>query len=69
MSRRGSGRKGAFFTEIVFKTIPEADAVIFLMDIQQPLKRSEADFLRNRILGTRIVKTMFVLNDVDSVSI
>jgi tRNA U34 5-carboxymethylaminomethyl modifying GTPase MnmE/TrmE len=55
-------------SEIVYQMIPEADAVIFLMDIQQPLKRSEVDFLRNRILGTSIVKTMFVLNHVDRVS-
>ena len=55
-------------SEIVYQMIPEADAVIFLMDIQQPLKRSEVDFLRNRILGTSIVKTLFVLNHIDRVS-
>ena len=48
--------------------IPEADAVIFLMDIQPPLKRSEVDFLRDRILGTSVVKTVFVLNHIDRVS-
>jgi GTPase SAR1 family protein len=55
-------------SEIVYGMIPEADVVVFLMDVQQPLKRSEVDFLRNRILGTSIVKTIFVLNHTDRVS-
>jgi GTPase SAR1 family protein len=55
-------------SEIVYQMIPEADAVIFLMDIQQPLKRSEVDFLRDRILGMSIIKTIFVLNHIDRVS-
>jgi ribosome biogenesis GTPase A len=55
-------------SEIVFGIIPEADAVVFLMDVQQALKRSEVDFLRDRVLGTSIVKTIFVLNHTDRVT-
>lgn len=55
-------------SEIVYGILPEADVVVFLMDIQQPLKRSEVDFLRFRILGTSMVKTIFVLNHIDRVS-
>lgn len=55
-------------SEIVYGTLPEADIILFLMDIQQPLKRSEVDFLRSRILGTSLVKTIFALNHIDRVS-
>jgi tRNA U34 5-carboxymethylaminomethyl modifying GTPase MnmE/TrmE len=55
-------------SEIVYEMLPEADAIIFLMDIQQPMKRSEVDFLRTRILRTSVVKTVFVLNHIDRVS-
>ena len=55
-------------SEIVYEMLPEADAIIFLMDIQQPMKRSEVDFLRARILRTSVVKTVFVLNHIDRVS-
>ena len=55
-------------SEIVYQMIPEADVVIFLMDVQQPLKRSEVDFLRDRILGSSMVRTIFVLNHIDRIS-
>lgn len=55
-------------SEIVYQLIPEADALLFVMDVQQPLKRSEVDFLRKRILTTSMVKTIFVLNHVDRVA-
>jgi small GTP-binding protein len=55
-------------SEIVYEMLPEADAIIFVMDIQQPMKRSEVDFLRARILRTSVVKTIFVLNHIDRVS-
>jgi len=54
-------------SEIVYEMVPGADVVIFLMDIQQPLKRSEVNFLRDRILGASVVKTVFVLNHIDRV--
>jgi len=55
-------------SEIVYGMIPEADALLFVLDIQQPLKKSEVDFLRDRILASSMVKTSFVLNHVDRVT-
>ncbi len=54
--------------EIVYETIPQAHALIFVMDIQQPLKRSEVEFLRERVLGSSLVKTWYVLNHTDRVA-
>ena len=53
---------------IVYEILPQADVIIFLMDIQQPMKRSEVDFLKNRVLRSSAVKTLFVLNHLDRVS-
>lgn len=55
-------------SEIVYQMIPEADALLFLMDVQQVLKRSEVSFLRDRVLASSMVKTIFVLNHTDRVS-
>ncbi len=54
--------------EIVYETIPQAHALVFVMDIQQPLKRSEVEFLRERVLGSSLVKTWYVLNHTDRVA-
>jgi predicted GTPase len=55
-------------SELVYQMIPEADAILFLMDVQQPLKKSEVDFLRDRVLGSTMVKTVFVLNHIDRIA-
>jgi len=55
-------------SEIVYQMIPEADALLFLMDVQQALKKSEVTFLRDRILASSMAKTIFVLNHIDRVS-
>lgn len=55
-------------SELVYRMIPDAEVIIFLMDIQQPMKRSEAEFLRNRVLGETLVRTIFVLNHSDRVT-
>lgn len=55
-------------SEIVYQMIPEADALLFLMDVQQALKKSEVIFLRDRVLASSMVKTIFVLNHIDRVS-
>lgn len=54
--------------EIVYEMIPQAHVLIFVMDIQQPLKRSEVDFLRERVLGSSLIKTLYVLNHTDRVA-
>jgi predicted GTPase len=54
--------------EIVYETIPQAHALVFVMDIQQVLKRSEVNFLRERVLGSSLVKTWYVLNHTDRVA-
>jgi small GTP-binding protein len=55
-------------SEIVYQMIPEADALLFLMDVEQALKKSEVIFLRDRVLASSMVKTIFVLNHIDRVS-
>jgi predicted GTPase len=54
--------------EIVYEAIPQAHALIFVMDIEQPLKRSEVEFLRERVLGSSLAKTLYVLNFTDRVA-
>jgi small GTP-binding protein len=51
--------------EIVYEMIPKADALLFVLNVVMALKRSEIEFLRKRVLGTSLVKTMFVLNHID----
>jgi len=52
-------------SEVVYGMLPRADIVLFVMDAQQALKRSEIDFLRNRVLGSSLAKTIYVLNHCD----
>lgn len=54
--------------EIVYDSMLRADAVLMVMDAQQPMKRSEIDFLRKRVLGNSLTRTTYVLNHIDRLS-
>lgn len=54
--------------DIVYGFIPKSDAVVFVMDVQQAPKKSEIDFLRERLLGSSLSRIVFVMNHVDRVT-
>jgi small GTP-binding protein len=54
--------------EITYSYIPRADAVIFLLDSTQVLKRSERIFIMQRILRRSRDKLVFVLGKADLLS-
>jgi small GTP-binding protein len=51
--------------EITYSYIPRADAVVFLLDSTQPLKRSERTFIQQRLLRRSRDKLIFVLGKAD----
>jgi small GTP-binding protein len=51
--------------EITYSYIPRADAVIFLLDATQVLKRSERAFIQQRLLRRSRDKLIFVLGKAD----
>jgi GTPase Era involved in 16S rRNA processing len=51
--------------EITYSYIPRADAVVFLLDSTQPLKRSERSFIEQRLLRRSRDKLIFVLGKAD----
>lgn len=55
--------------EITYGFIPESDAVIFVLDCEQLLSKSEADFLSFRLLSNDINKLIFVANKSDQLSL
>ena len=54
--------------EITYSYIPRADAVIFLLDSTQPLKRSERTFIQQRLMRRSKDKLIFVLGKADLLS-
>jgi small GTP-binding protein len=54
--------------EITYSYIPRADAVIFLLDSTQVLKRSERTFIQQRLLRRSREKLIFVLGKADLLS-
>lgn len=53
--------------EITYSFIPQADAAIFLLSAEQPVTRSEVEFIRERILKNDIDKIFFVVNFKDRI--
>lgn len=53
--------------EITFRYLREADAVILLLDAQQPLSQSERIFLKEKVLGNDINRIVYVINKIDEV--
>lgn len=53
--------------EITYDFIPKSDAVIFLLDAEQVLSKSEFDFFQNKVLSNDINKIIFVINKTDNI--
>lgn len=54
-------------SEVTFNFVPKANAVIFLLDAMSPLKKTEKDFIEERLLPFGINNIVFVANRYDSV--
>lgn len=53
--------------EVTYRFIPKANAVLFLLDANSPLKKTEKDFIDERLLPLGIDNIIFVLNKYDQV--
>lgn len=53
--------------EVTYRFIPKANAVLFLLDANSPLKKTEKEFLEEKLLPMGLDKIIFVLNKYDSV--
>ena len=53
--------------EITRQFIPKANTVIFLLDANSPLKKTEKDFIENNLLPLGITDILFLLNKYDEV--
>ncbi|MFM9960445.1 MAG: dynamin family protein [Planctomycetaceae bacterium] len=51
--------------EITFRYLREADAVVVMLDAQQPVSESERIFLNDKVMGQDINRMLFVLNRID----
>lgn len=53
--------------DITYEFLPKANAVLFLLDANAPLKKTEKDFIEERLLPQGIHPIMFLLNKYDAV--
>ncbi|MGL6107304.1 dynamin family protein [Romboutsia sp.] len=53
--------------DVTYNIIPRADAVIFLLDSTNAVRRTEKEFLENNILKEGINKVLFVANFIDEI--
>lgn len=53
--------------EVTYRFIPKANAVLFLLDANSPLKKTEKDFIDEKLLPLGIDNIIFVLNKYDQV--
>jgi ribosome biogenesis GTPase A len=51
--------------ELTYGILPDADAVVLVLDATQPLRRTEIDFLRHRLPRSARERTVAVLNKAD----
>lgn len=54
-------------TEITYSFIPKANTVIFLLDANSPLKKTEKDFIEDNLIPLGITDILFLLNKYDEV--
>ena len=53
--------------EITYRFLPKANAIIFLLDANSPLKKSEKDFIDKHLLPMGIERIIFLANKYDEV--
>ena len=54
-------------SEVTYHFIPKANAVLFLLDAMSPLKKTEKDFIEERLLPFGVNNIIFVANRYDGV--
>lgn len=54
-------------SEVTYGFIPKANAVIFLLDSRSPLKRTEKEFIEEKLLKLGVNNIMFIANNYDAV--
>lgn len=53
--------------DVTYNFIPKANAVLFLLDANSPLKKSEIDFIEEKLLAQCIDNIIFLVNKYDNV--
>jgi GTP-binding protein EngB required for normal cell division len=53
--------------DVTYSFVPRADAVVFLLDVRSPVRRSEVDFLQSCITTSGIERVIFVANFADAI--
>lgn len=53
--------------DVTYNFIPKANAVLFLLDANSPLKKSEKDFIEEKLLAQGIDNIIFLVNKYDNV--
>lgn len=54
-------------SEVTYRFIPKANAVVFLLDAKSPLKKTEKDFIDSKLLPLGLDTIIFVANKYDAV--
>lgn len=54
-------------SEVTYRFIPKANAVIFLLDAKSPLKKTEKDFIDSKLLPLGLDTILFAANKYDAV--
>lgn len=53
--------------DVTYNFIPKANAVLFLLDANSPLKKSEIDFIEEKLLAQGIDNIIFLVNKYDNI--
>lgn len=54
-------------SEVTYNFLPKANAVLFVLDANSPLKKTEMDFIKERLIPLGITNILFVVNKYDAV--
>lgn len=54
-------------SEVTYKFLPQANAVLFVLDANSPLKKTEHDFIVDKLLPLGITNILFLVNKYDAV--
>lgn len=54
-------------SEVTYQFIPKANAVLFVLDANAPLKKTEKDFIDERLLPIGVNNILFIINKYDAV--
>lgn len=54
-------------SEVTYRFLPKANAVLFVLDANSPLKKTEKEFIEEKLLPLGINNILFILNKYDAV--